>query len=167
MPDDIIAASATVLDNIFKEAGVQQSDARVVASNRVQSVDSSPSDGTWLASKTSQTPQSMVGLSGSSLGTMSHQLLRPTKEQEQEQLFSLSVDQYNGVTSQEFLREPEPSGVSQGRRNLGASLAAMRDEHQASAAEVYTRSLLWDTVPAEVVREFAKFVSDSNAQNGD
>jgi hypothetical protein len=108
----------------------------------------------------------MVGLSGSSLDVLNHQLVQPTKEQEQEQLFSLSADQYNGVISQDFGREPEPS-TSRGRRNLEESLAAMRSNNKGSVAEVYTRSLLWDKVPAEVVRDFAKLVSESNSRNGE
>jgi hypothetical protein len=107
----------------------------------------------------------MVGLSGSSLDVLNHQLVQPTKEQEQEQLFSLSADQYNGVISQDF-GEPEPS-TSSGRRNLEESLAAMRSNNKGSAAEVYTRSLLWDKVPAEVVRDFAKLVAESNSRNGE
>jgi hypothetical protein len=33
---------------------------------------------------------------------------------------------------------------------------------QQSAAEVYTRSLLWDQIPSDVVRTFAKMVAESN-----
>jgi hypothetical protein len=164
MPEDIRVASAAVLDNIFKDAGVQQSDPRL-ALNRVESLEPTPSGAAWPAPKNTLTAAQMVGLSGSSLDVLNHQLVQPTKEQEQEQLFSLSADQYNGVTSQDF-GEPEPS-TSRGRRNLEESLAAMRNNNKGSAAEVYTRSLLWDKVPAEVVRDFAKLVSESNSRNGD
>ncbi|KAI9769585.1 MAG: hypothetical protein M1839_003624 [Geoglossum umbratile] len=164
MPEDIRVASAAVLDNIFKDAGVQQSDPRL-ALNRVESLEPTPSGVAWPAPKNTLTAAQMVGLSGSSLDVLNHQLVQPTKEQEQEQLFSLSADQYNGVTSQDF-GEPEPS-TSRGRRNLEESLAAMRNNNKGSAAEVYTRSLLWDKVPAEVVRDFAKLVSESNSRNGE
>jgi hypothetical protein len=33
---------------------------------------------------------------------------------------------------------------------------------QQSAAEVYTRSLLWDQIPSDVVRTFARMVAESN-----
>jgi hypothetical protein len=33
---------------------------------------------------------------------------------------------------------------------------------QSSAAEVYTRSLLWDQIPSDVVRTFAKMVAECN-----
>ena len=40
----------------------------------------------------------------------------------------------------------------------------MRDEAKGqSAAEVYTRSLLWDRIPTEVVHEFKRMVEESNA----
>jgi hypothetical protein len=163
MPDDIREASATVLDTIFKDAGVPQADPRLTHINRVETLETIPSTSSWSAAPISSSP--MIGLSGPSLDILNQQLIKPTKEQEAEQLFSLTADQYNGVTSQDFFREPEPSSTSsssQGRRNLGLSLAAMRENSKSSAAEVYTRSLMWDKVPAEVVRDFAKLVADAN-----
>ncbi|KAI9824288.1 MAG: hypothetical protein M1832_002096, partial [Thelocarpon impressellum] len=152
------------------DAGVQPAEPRLAGASRVDALEPGPSDAAWPVAR-AVGARDMVGLSDSSLDVLHHQLARPTPEQEQEQLFSLSADQYNGVTSQDFLREPAGlaggGGMSQGRRNLGASLAAMRDDHnKASAAEVYTRSLLWDKVPTEVVRDFARFVSDSNGDGG-
>ncbi|KAI9858551.1 MAG: hypothetical protein M1824_004287 [Vezdaea acicularis] len=162
MPDDIRAASATVLDNIFKDAGIQQADPRLMNVNRVEVLEPAPSGIAWPApSKTAFGESSMVGLSSSSLEVLSHHLITPTKEQEAEQLFSLSAEQYNGVTSHEF-GEREPASPSQHRRNLEASLAAMRENSKATAAEVYTRSLMWDKVPTEVVRDFAKLVAEAN-----
>ncbi|KAI9677935.1 MAG: hypothetical protein M1829_002432 [Trizodia sp. TS-e1964] len=162
MPDDIRAASATVLDNIFKDAGVQQTDPRLSLVNRVETLESSNPESAWPTSTPSLTAAEMIGLSGSSLDVLNHQLVAPSEEQEQEQLFSLSADQYNSHTSHDFLHESEPS-TSQGRRHLGASLAAMRSTSGSSVAEVYTRSLMWDKVPAEVVRDFAKLVSEYNS----
>ncbi|KAI9848633.1 MAG: hypothetical protein M1838_000472 [Thelocarpon superellum] len=163
MPDEIIAASATVLDTLFKDAGVPSADARFPTTTMTQAMAPGPSGASWPLAKDELQAGGMIGLSGSSLDVLNHRLVQPTKEQEQEQLFSLSAQQYNDVTSQDFLRDPEHPVLSEGRRNLGASLAAMRQDHKGSAAEVYTRSLLWDKVPAEVVRDFAQFVADSNA----
>ncbi|KAI9819478.1 MAG: hypothetical protein M1827_006926 [Pycnora praestabilis] len=166
MSDDIRQASATVLDSIFKDAGVQPSDPPLNTANRVEALEPAPSGTSWpLMDKTTLTADEMAGISGSSLEALNHQLIAPTKQQQQEQIFSLSADQYNGVTSQDFLREPEPTSTSQHRRNLGESLAAMRSNHKESAAEVYTRSLMWDKIPTEVVRDFAKMVSECNAMN--
>ncbi|KAI9894169.1 MAG: hypothetical protein M1814_004023 [Vezdaea aestivalis] len=162
MPDDIREASATVLDNIFKDAGVQQAPAHLPTASlsRIESMEPAPSShASWPSSSST-----FVGLSGSSLDILNQQLVKPSKEQEAEQLFSLSADQYNGVTSQELHRAPETAPASQGRRNLGASLAAMRANGKPSVAEVYTRSLMWDKVPSEVVRDFAKLVAECNRQ---
>jgi hypothetical protein len=108
----------------------------------------------------------MVGVTSSRLGDIADGLTQPTEEQNNEQLFGLSAAQYNGLTSQDFLQNTPQRSTSQGRRNLGETLAAMRSNSKKSAAEVYTRSLLWDQVPSEVVRNFAKLVSECNSRNG-
>jgi hypothetical protein len=94
-------------------------------------------------------------------------LTQPTEEQTNDQIFSLSAAQYNGVSNQDFLQNPPERSISQGRKNLADALASMRAANkQTSAAEVYTRSLLWDQIPSEVVRDFAKmFAECNNAQN--
>ncbi|KAI9831894.1 MAG: hypothetical protein M1819_004616 [Sarea resinae] len=163
MPEDIRAASATVLDNIFKDAGVQPSDPRFSAVGRVEALEPGPSGTSWPVPNPTMSGTDRNGMAGSTLDILHHQLSAPTKEQEGEQLFSLSADQYNGVTSQDFLREAEPS-TSPHRRNLGETLAAMRRDNKDSAAEVYTRSLMWDKIPTEVVRDFAKMVSELSGE---
>jgi hypothetical protein len=45
------------------------------------------------------------------------------------------------------------------RPNLAETLGRMREARGQSAAEVYTRSLLWDTVPEDVVRAFKRAVA--------
>ncbi len=140
----------------------------------MEGVDARPSSGlAWPAAGPSATipnqNQNMVGLTASSLDVLQQQLLQPTPAQEQEQVFGLTPDQYNNVVAPHSYYQGElgpspshtPTGptMSKGRREL----AAMRDRQRGgknaeSAAEVYTRSLLWDKVPAEVVREFARFV---------
>ena len=40
----------------------------------------------------------------------------------------------------------------------------MRNDNKGeSAADVYTRSLLWDKIPTEVVREFKRMVEESSS----
>lgn len=103
----------------------------------------------------------MVGLE-SSVAMLNAQLLDNTPEQERDQMMQLTADEYNDVTSKEFLREPEPSS-QRGRRHLEAGLASMR---KSTAAEVYTRSLLWDKVDVEVVRRFAVFAQQAQRAAG-
>lgn len=171
MPENIRVASATVLDNIFKDAGVPQQDPRLGMATRVEALEPGPSSSAWSGAQmisggttVGGNNNNLIGITSSSLDVLQHQLTRPTKEQEEEQLFSLTADQYSGVVSADAYGEPESMSMSHGPpRDFG--LAAMRgdNQHKHSAAEVYTRSLLWDKVPAEVVREFARFVADSAA----
>lgn len=146
LPKGLQTASANVLQNIFNDAGV--GDTRVAPVAATQTSDA------WAVAK-SDAPR-MIGLDSSidmlnSLGNG-----KPTAEQQHAQFMELTPAEYNGVTSNDFLREPEPT-VRQGRSRIEESLAALRSNSggKPSAAEVYTRSLLWDRVDAEVVRQFA------------
>jgi len=161
MSDDVRAASATLLEDIFKDAGVQQS-----ASGVSEAIAPRPSGNSWSTSIPQMGGNEMVGVTSSTLGDLADSLAQPTEEQNHEQLFSLSAAQYNGLTNQDFLQHTPQRSTSQGRRNLGETLAAMRSNSKKSAAEVYTRSLLWDQVSSEVVRDFAKLVSECNSRNG-
>lgn len=158
LSDDVRAASTTLLEDIFNDAGVSQASSGVAPMAPVPSV----SANTWSAtSMPSMGGTEMLGVTPSALGDLADSLAQPTEEQNNEQIFSMSAAQYNGLISHDFQHAPQPS-TSQGRRNLGETLAAMRSNSKKSAAEVYTRSLLWDQVPSEVVRNFAKMVSLSD-----
>ncbi|PKS11988.1 hypothetical protein jhhlp_001284 [Lomentospora prolificans] len=159
--DDVREASASILQNVLKDAGVSTTSMGMEAAMAPQ-----PSGGVnW---------ENMAGVSfgnanvGSSmLGELADSLTQPSQEQTNEQLFSLSATQYNGVNSQDFIQHVPERTTSQGRRNLADALAAMRGNGRQSAADVYTRSLLWDQIPSEVVHSFAKMFSGcNNAQNG-
>lgn len=102
----------------------------------------------------------------SSLDELHNALAMPTKEQENEQVFSLNADQYNALTTFEDdgvdFKPQQPS-------NLQQALAAMRNNgaHKSLEAkvtsDVYTRSLLWDRVPEKVVRDFKRMVRECGA----
>jgi len=168
MPDEVRAASATVLDSIFKDAGVAQ---QGILANRVEGLEPTPSGVNWAKSTLAGTQLS--GLSGSSsLDQLHTQLTTTTKDQETEQLFSITPSQYNSLTSADFTRprysvgsddQLSPDSQPSHRRNLAETLAAMREQNKGeTAAEVYTRSLLWDKIPAEVVHEFKRMVEESD-----
>lgn len=161
MSDDVRAASATILEDMLKDAGVPQT-----ASGVSEALAPVQSGSSWSISHApSMGGHDMVGVTPSTLGDLADSLAQPTEEQNNEQLFSLTAAQYNGLHSQEFLQNAPVRSTSQGRRNLVDSLAAMRSNSKNSAAEVYTRSLLWNQVPSEVVRNFAKLVSECNTQH--
>ncbi|KAF5026216.1 hypothetical protein F66182_1683 [Fusarium sp. NRRL 66182] len=160
--EDVRAASATILDNVLKDAGVNSQSASL------QAAAPQPSGAASWGNPMHMNDMVMDGVAPSMLSQLGDALTQPTQEQTNEQIFSLSAAQYNGVNSQDFLQNaPERSSPSQGRRNLAEALAAMRTTNkQNDAAEVYTRSLLWDQIPNDVVRNFAKMVAEcNNAQN--
>lgn len=154
--DDVRAASATILQNVLKDAGVSTTTMGMEAAMAPQ-----PSAASWENMATMSFGNGNMG--SSMLGDLADSLTQPTQEQTNEQLFSLSAAQYNGVNSQDFMQQHVPERTtSQGRRNLADALSNMRGNGRQSAADVYTRSLLWDQVPSEVVRSFAKMVSECN-----
>ncbi|KAI0011293.1 bZIP transcription factor [Xylariaceae sp. FL0662B] len=159
--EDVREASATLLNNIFKDEGVAASSSGAVMPSAPQ-----PSGADWTSSASvPMASSSMDSVAPSMLGDLADSLTQPTQEQTTEQIFSLTPAQYNGVTSQDFLRNPPPRSTSQGRRNLAEALNNMHSNKKQSAAEVYTRSLLWDQIPGDVVRDFAKMVAECNNAN--
>jgi hypothetical protein len=161
VPENVRVEAATLLDNVLKDAGIGGTQTTAVHAMAPQ-----PS-GNWN-DPSAGIPMSVDDGAGSLLGDLGDGLTQPTQEQTNEQIFSLSAQQYNGVLDQDFIHGNQPERFSsQGRRNLAEALAAIQTtDKQNGAAEVYTRSLLWDQIPREVVRNFAKMVADcNNAQN--
>lgn len=162
--DDVREASATLLENVLKDAGVSQPSSSLVP------MAPQPSGTGWArtpAPSMSVGSAGMEGVTTSMLGELTDTLTQPTQEQSNEQVFSISAAQYNGVSSQDFLQNPPAErSTSQGRRNLAEALANMRNSNKNSAAEVYTRSLLWDQIPSDVVRTFARMVAECNPEGG-
>ncbi|KAK4187963.1 hypothetical protein QBC35DRAFT_383595 [Podospora australis] len=159
--EDVRAASATLLENVLKDAGIAGQVPSGIAAMAPQ-----PSGTSWAqasGSSLSLAAPMVDNVAPSALGEMADALSQPTEQQTNEQIFSLSAAQYNDLTSSDFLpNAPAERSTSQGRRNLAEALASMRNSNKQSAAEVYTRSLLWDQIPGDVVRSFAKMVAESN-----
>ncbi len=150
MSDDVRVASAVVLENIYKDAGLQP---QVSALTNVEPA-GMKQPGATRASVSSRT-------TSSPLAAMHHDLTTPSQQQQRDQIFSLSVDQYNHITSDDSYDEQLGPTQALRKRNLGDALAAMRAQKQGPAAEVYTRSLMLDKVPVDVVRDFARMMEDS------
>ena len=162
MPEDVRVASAAVLDSIYKDAGVQPlkatggSDGNRIDTDQPKGV--SPS-----LRKTTLSATEIASLSRSPLESLHRQLVTPSQEQQRNQLFSLSADQYNDLTSDDaFFEDQKPVNIGN-RRNLGEALAALRSNAKGPAAEIYTRSLLWDKISADVVKDFSRMVAECNA----
>ncbi|KAJ4163367.1 hypothetical protein LMH87_005101 [Akanthomyces muscarius] len=159
--DDVRSASAALLDNVLKEAGMPSSSA-------VQPLPSQSATGNWgdMPTSTAMAGVSMDGVAAPMLGEL-HEFMQPTREQTNEQAFSMSAAQYNGVSDQSFMQNGPADRMaeqSQGRKNLAAALAEIRATNkQSGSADVYTRTLLWDQIPRDVVRDFIKMIADNNA----
>lgn len=168
MPEEVRVASAEVLETIYKDAGIQpHRTLRPNGGNAALEL----SNARHGSVKTTLSASEIASLSSSPLATLHHQLATPSHAQQREQAFSLSANQYNGITSGDILDESDPPVVTH-RRNLGEALAALRNEKPGSAAEIYTRSLMWNQVPTDVVRDFARMVAECNSgasrlENGD
>ena len=150
MPDDVRAASTVVLDNIYKDAGLQPQTNPHPMFNNIN-------PGPTPASRTTKAQRSTP----SPLASLHHHLVTPNLQQQREQIFSLSVDQYNHITSDDTVTEHQDANHHPRKRNLGEALAAMRAQKQGPAGEVYTRSLMMDKVPADVVRDFARMLEET------
>ena len=155
VPEDVRLAAPAVLNNLLSESG----------SSSAQQHRPGPGGGASEPAS-SGLPQA-TGLAGR-LDQIHHRITSPTKEQEAAAAFSLTTHQYASISGMDYLshnERPEPSSRHHTppgrRRNLAEMLANMQDEHtQNNKAEVYTRSLLWDQIPTDVVRQFKEMVRD-------
>lgn len=159
MPDDVKAASSTVLDSLLKNAGSDPF-------TDFASHQSSQSSQSTLHPLAEQTHPSTSWPGTNHLANLHHRLTSPSKAQEAEQIFGLTPTQYNSLTghsSSNYAQHPIVPAPTGHRRRLGEMLQGLRNESitKGGAAEVYTRSLLWDQVPEDVVREFKKRVQES------
>lgn len=167
MPDEMREVSTSLLETVFKDAGVAPS--QTASSNAVAALEPGPSGTAWPSFN------SMADASDH-LSSFARDFIAPTKDQEAQQAFSMSAREYSSVTNADFARTgysssdedapftPQSSHSVGHRRNLAEALKAIRDEAKGqSAADVYTRSLLWDRIPTDVVHEFKRMVEESNA----
>ena len=164
--EDVRVASASLLESVFNDAGV----GAVNNPNTIVAAAPMPSGTlaqTWHAMSSSSSSSSATHAASThmSLGDLGDQLTQPTQQQTNEQIFSMTPGQYNGVTEQDFVARPNQPlrSTSQGRRNLADAVAAIRHgiSGHSGVGEVYTKSLLWDQIPNQIVREFASMISES------
>ena len=91
-------------------------------------------------------------------------LITPSKQQQDEQVFSLNYDQYNALTNP--MHDDGDEHYDTRPTNLQQALAAMRGgQAQTNRGAVYSRSLLWDQVPEKVVRDFKRMVRECGASH--
>lgn len=101
----------------------------------------------------------------SNLDELHSSLTMPTKEQEQEQVFSINADQYNSLTTYDDAnvdyKSLQPSNLQQAYSNMRNNAAGKLPTR--SISDVYSRSLMWDRVPEKVIRDFRRMVQEYGA----
>ncbi|KAL9094797.1 MAG: hypothetical protein Q9163_006538 [Psora crenata] len=160
MPEDVRAASTTVLENIYKDAGLAVTptgvggNAAVVRPLQQQQQQQHLQDALFVPP--AENPFSAYH----------QQLTVPSRQQQRDDVFSLSTTQYNAITTDDALFSTSSGPTSpKPKRNLQVALAALRNKNKkGSTADAYTRSLMWDEVPTNVVKDFARMVAESNRE---
>lgn len=167
LSDEVRATSALVFNNIMKDAGLPTT--RPTTSSLEPTVSGAHQPRHISFGGAAFAPP--VQTSNDRLGAISNRLVNPTKDQEAEAAFSLSVAQYDSLTSTDIPRrlynnavdDDEPMSPGNRRRGLADTLKEMSEQAKGdSAANVYTRSLLWDRIPTEIMQEFQRMVEESN-----
>lgn len=103
--------------------------------------------------------------SANRLEHMHEHLTMATKAQEADTAFSLTASQFASI-SQMDLPPPPPHADPTSHHPHGVDQLGLPHHHQQprlpldSKADVYTRSLLWDQIPADVVRQFKDMVRE-------
>lgn len=161
LPEEMRVASATVLDHIYKDAGIQLQEAPCTNRHSLEAATTSTSP---MERKTTLSAFEIATLSNTPLDTMHNQLTAPNENQLRDQAFSLTPSQYNQLSSDGSYEHKHAPDFRMGR-NIQNVLAAVRTASEGSAADVYTRSLMWDKIPKEVVKDFARMIAESNANS--
>ncbi|KAL1960958.1 hypothetical protein VTO42DRAFT_4846 [Malbranchea cinnamomea] len=164
LSEEYRAESANVLKAVLASAGPSESSNAVTQNAVTTSFASSTS--TVLPTTISGAEMAQITSgpgSTTNLDQLHNSLVAPTKEQEDQQAFTLTAEQYKSLTTleeRETESKPPPS-------NLQQAYAAMRNNQNRAglkgAPDIYTRSLLWDRIPEKVLQDFKKMVKECGA----
>ena len=158
MSEDVRLASASVLEHIYKDAGVHLPEAPSPSGSTLKAIKTSPPQS---PRKTTLSAFEIASLSHSPLSSLHRQLISPNAEQQRDQIFSLTAKQYNSISS-EIIFDHDTDHEPSRRRTLGDALDSLRTNGAGTAAEIYTRSLMRDKVPTDVIKDFSRMVSEAN-----
>jgi hypothetical protein len=155
MPADVRAAAPTVLNNLLSESNpsAQQQQARAA----MQAFQEPAPSGL----------PTMNNQNSNKLDQLHHHMISPSKQQSDEAAFALTQAQYAALTD---IGPPmndyrEPSHSHPARRSLAEALANEHTVNSGNKADIYTRSLLFEQIPADVVRQFKEMVRDRNQRD--
>ena len=155
IPDDMKAASATVLDNLYKGSGIELDGVTGTTSRTV------PTQKTIdvTSPKTTLSASEFASLSRPSLDSLHQSLTAPSTQQLQQQAFSLTPTQYQDLLSGDSY--PSAYFRNGDSKNVAEVLGATQDFPEGSVAETYAKSLLKDKVSTRVLQDFARMVTQS------
>jgi hypothetical protein len=166
LPDSYRAEATSIIQNVLSEP---QPSSGPLQPSQAESQAPAPSMPAWVQSDGAALLKG--GLRdvrpASALESLTARLVTPSKRQEAEAAFSMTPAQYNSLTSSDFTRRDftapsEDDGETPARKSLSERLRSRASKAPANA-DVYTRSLLWDRIPSEVVQEFRRIVRLSDA----
>ncbi|EEP77839.1 conserved hypothetical protein [Uncinocarpus reesii 1704] len=161
LSEEYRAESANVLKAVLASANPTQATHSISLANIPSSTSSFPAtiSRAELAQLSSGQDTTMTNLDD-----LHRNLVAPTKEQEDQQAFTLTAEQYNALTT----LDDEDGDITPQPSNLQQAYAAMRSNAAGTkgTSDVYSRSLLWDRVPDKVVRDFRRMVKDCGINVG-
>ena len=157
MTDDVRAASGTILDTMYKDAGLAAPGGNISSEGNVNMAMVNHQNNHQRALNP------VFNHANNPFNSFGH-LTAPTLQQQRDDIFSLTPAQYNAMTTDDNLYSTPQSSPPKPRRTLQDSLAAMRLNKKGTASEVYAKSLLSGEVPTNVVRDFARMMGERNAE---
>ena len=171
IPDDVRAASASLLDDIYRDSGVALDNTPTAPSHpSASSFHTKPEPGSAAQPKATLNSFELAGLSNSPLDVIHRQLTAPTPQQLHEQAFALTPAQYGHITGEDAMMSPPPTAALEpprrGHKSLSeamASAVAAAGAKEGGAVETYTRSLMRDRVSTQVLRDFARMVGQQSS----
>ena len=156
MPAEVQAAAPTVLKDLLAGAGsmTQRAPAR---HNQQHDFEPQPSNMPYVSPR-----------AANRMEHMHRAITSPTRQQEYDQAYSLTTAQYASITHMNYNVYGEEAGPNHNIHmqpsapsSIATALAKMqREVQQSGKPEVYSRSLLWDQLSSDVVRQFREIVRD-------
>lgn len=155
MPADVRAAAPTVLSNLLSDANPSAHQQQARAAMQA-----------FQEPAPSNLP-TMNNQNANRLDQLHHHMISPSKQQSDEAAFAMTQAQYAALMDigPPVNDHPDPNHVNPARRSLAEALANEHAVGSGNKADVYTRSLLFEQIPADVVRQFKEMVRDRNQRD--
>lgn len=155
MPADVRAAAPTVLSNLLSDANPSVTHQQARAAMQA------------LQEPGPSNVPSVNNQNANKLDQLHHHMISPTKQQSDEAAFAMTQAQYAAFMDMGPAAEShrDPNHVHPARRSLAEALANEHIVSSSNKADVYTRSLLFEQIPADVVRQFKEMVRDRSQRD--